>query len=188
MRCPFCKKNNCSQVLDSRPTKNYKAIRRRRKCQNCLQRYTTYERIEEPNSGLLVLKRSGKIQPFDKRKLKKSIANACHKLPIQDEALENLTDDILQNIEQQFKQQISYKNIYQITIKHLKKFHKMAYIRYASAYMEFENLDELLQPLQVFFSTTTEPPPTASTTEPKTQHPPQTQKENPNETKENKNP
>ncbi|MBI4032395.1 transcriptional repressor NrdR [Candidatus Berkelbacteria bacterium] len=139
MVCPTCKKGE-TRVIDSR--EDEQAIRRRRECMACQARFTTFERIEVLN--LLVVKRDGSRQPFSKDKLLEGIKHAAEKRPVQAEAI---VDAIERDLYSEGKAEVSSKKIGQLVLEHLKAADPVAYIRFASVYRSFENLEEFEQEL-----------------------------------------
>ena len=144
MKCPFCGEDT-DKVIDSRSSKNSESIRRRRECQNCHQRFTTYEYIE--NVSINVIKADGKREPFDRKKLLEGIAISCTKLPIPTDSIDEIVDDISHEIEGRGDREISAKDIGEMVMKRLKKLHEVAYVRFASVYRKFQDKTEFLDEL-----------------------------------------
>jgi len=139
MKCPFCG-NDSSQVLESRTVEEGKSVRRRRKCDKCEKRFTTYERAK--SSALWVIKKDGKREPFDKEKVRKGILRAIEKRPVSIDLVDDITDRVEREMLRRQKQEISSKSIGTSIMRKLKKVDKVAWLRFASVYMEFEDLDD----------------------------------------------
>ncbi|MEG3125867.1 transcriptional regulator NrdR [Sphingomonas sp. GB1N7] len=134
MRCPFCGHED-SQVKDSRPTDDGAAIRRRRQCEGCAARFTTFERIQLRD--LYVLKSEDKREPFDRDKLLRSVSIAARKRPIDALRLEKLVSSIQRQLETQGENEIPSKRIGELVMEGLKGMDSVAYIRFASVYKDF---------------------------------------------------
>lgn len=145
MRCPFCKRGE-SRVLDSRSLDNGYTIRRRRECTLCSRRFTTYERGEDV--PLWVIKKDGRRELFNRDKLLTGIMKACEKRPIEEEALSAIVDDIERVLREQPEAEIPSKVIGQMVMDHLLSLDKVAYVRFASVYREFEGVGEILDCLE----------------------------------------
>lgn len=139
MKCPFCGKAN-SSVLESRVIEDGSGVRRRRECLSCKRRFTTYEKVKE--NFLWVVKKDGRREPYDKEKIKRGILRAVEKRPISI----NLVDDIVEQVEREIlrrnEQEVSTRYIGKAVLKRLKKVDKVAWMRFASVYMEFEDLKD----------------------------------------------
>ena len=134
MRCPFCGHDD-SQVKDSRPTEDNSAIRRRRQCEGCGGRFTTFERIQLRE--LVVIKSEGKREPFDREKLERSLSVACRKRPVDNTQIEKLASAIQRQLETLGESEIETKRIGEFVMDGLKALDSVAYIRFASVYKEF---------------------------------------------------
>ena len=134
MRCPFCGHED-SQVKDSRPTDDGSAIRRRRQCEGCAARFTTFERIQLRE--LVVLKSEDKREPFDRDKLMRSVLIACSKRPIDGVRIEKLVSGIQRQLETQGETEVPAKQIGEMVMEGLKALDSVAYIRFASVYKDF---------------------------------------------------
>ncbi|NJR79615.1 transcriptional regulator NrdR [Sphingomonas corticis] len=134
MRCPFCG-HEASQVKDSRPTDDGAAIRRRRQCEGCAARFTTFERIQLRD--LTVAKSEGRREPFDREKLLRSISVAARKRPIDAIALERLVSGIQRQLETSGEPEVAAKRIGEMVMEGLKGLDSVAYIRFASVYRDF---------------------------------------------------
>lgn len=134
MRCPFCGHDD-SQVKDSRPTEDGAAIRRRRQCEGCGARFTTFERIQLRD--LTVLKSEGRREPFEREKLERSVSVACRKRPIDQARIDKLVSGIQRQLETLGETEIESSRIGQYVMDGLKGLDTVAYIRFASVYQEF---------------------------------------------------
>ena len=134
MRCPFCGHED-SQVKDSRPTDDNAAIRRRRQCEACAARFTTFERIQLRE--LTVLKSEGRREPFEREKLDRSVAIACRKRPIEGERIDRLVTGIQRQLETLGETEIASARIGEMVMEGLKGLDSVAYIRFASVYKDF---------------------------------------------------
>ena len=134
MRCPFCGHDD-SQVKDSRPTEDNSAIRRRRQCEGCGGRFTTFERIQLRE--LSVIKTEGKREPFDREKLERSLSVACRKRPVDNTQIEKLASAIQRQLETLGESEIESRRIGEFVMDGLKALDSVAYIRFASVYKDF---------------------------------------------------
>jgi transcriptional repressor NrdR len=134
LRCPFCG-NDDSQVKDSRPTEDNSAIRRRRQCEGCGGRFTTFERIQLRE--LSVVKTDGKREPFEREKLERSLSVACRKRPVDHAQIEKLASAIQRQLETLGESEIESKRIGEFVMDGLKALDSVAYIRFASVYKDF---------------------------------------------------
>ena len=134
MRCPFCGHDD-SQVKDSRPTEDNSAIRRRRQCEACGARFTTFERIQLRE--LTVVKSEGRRQSFEREKLERSVIIACRKRPIDPAKIERLVSGIQRQLETSGESEVSASTIGELVMEGLKKLDGVAYIRFASVYRDF---------------------------------------------------
>ncbi|WP_184016351.1 transcriptional regulator NrdR [Sphingobium boeckii] len=134
MKCPFCSHDD-SQVKDSRPTEDGAAIRRRRQCEGCGARFTTFERIQLRE--LTIVKSEGRREPFEREKLERSIAIACRKRPIEPIRIERLVTAIQRQIETSGESEIQANRVGEMVMDGLKALDSVAYIRFASVYKDF---------------------------------------------------
>jgi transcriptional repressor NrdR len=134
------------KVIDSRLSKDGRAIRRRRECVDCRHRFTTYEEIER--ADLRVTKRDGRSEPLSKQKLLGGIIKACEKRPVSVEDLEKAADDIIMELEAEFRREIPSNVIGAKVMEKLHQFDKVAYVRYASVYRHFQDIGEFLEEIQ----------------------------------------
>ena len=144
MRCPFCGDED-SRVVDSRESESGDAIRRRRECVYCGRRYTTYERVEE--TPLVVVKRSGAEEVFTRAKLLNGLLRACEKRHISLERIERVADEIEGGLRRESVQQVTSAEIGERVLQHLLVLDHVAYIRFASVYRQFDDIDEFQQEL-----------------------------------------
>ncbi len=149
MRCPFCAHLE-SKVVDSRSSKEGDSIRRRRECLKCARRYTTYERIEEV--AQMVIKKDGRREPFDRWKIKSGILKACEKRPVGLEQVEGLIDDVERSLFNSSEHEVSTEAIGQAVMERLKELDEVAYVRFASVYRQFKDLNEFMTELKGLLS------------------------------------
>ena len=140
MKCPECGYED-SKVIDSRPAED--KIRRRRECLSCKCRFTTYEMVE--TIPLMVVKKDNTIEPFDRDKLINRLARATVKRPVQIEDLEKMVEDIVQELKNQFRREVSSDEIGELVLRRLKDIDKVAYIRFASVYRDFNDIDSFVR-------------------------------------------
>jgi transcriptional repressor NrdR len=145
MRCPKCECEE-DKVIDSRSSREGAAIRRRRECLKCGHRYTTYEEIEKPQ--LDVVKRDGRREDFSSEKLLVSLQRACQKRPFTSEQLRQLSDKIFNDLAAKHGREVSYRQLGERVMAELRALDKVAYIRYASIYRQFEEPDEFLSEIK----------------------------------------
>jgi transcriptional repressor NrdR len=134
MRCPFCS-HEASQVKDSRPSEDGSSIRRRRQCEDCGARFTTFERVQLREIG--VVKTTGRRENFDRLKLERSIATACRKRPVPPERIDKLVSSIQRQVETSGESEIESSRIGEMVMHGLKALDPVAYIRFASVYKDF---------------------------------------------------
>ena len=144
MRCPFCG-NSESKVIDSRPAEEGATIRRRRECLACQKRFTTYEIMER--LPLIVVKRDGSRQSFDKMQLMNGMIRACEKRSISLHAVEEIANDIEQELQNALEREVTTITIGEMVMARLKKLDEVAYVRFASVYRQFEDIDSFLEEL-----------------------------------------
>ncbi len=145
MRCPFCNYEE-SKVIDSRPAENGTIVRRRRECIECKRRFTTYEKLE--SVPLVVIKKSGDRQTYDRNKILSGILKACEKRPISADTIENLLDIIEYKILTTYDKEVQSKDIGEIVIEELKKIDEIAYVRFASVYRQFKDINTFMDELK----------------------------------------
>ena len=144
MRCPFCA-NPESKVVDSRPADEGASIRRRRECLACHKRFTTYEMME--SLPLMVVKKDGSRQSFDRNKVLSGLIRACEKRPVSFDTLEGIVNEVEQALQNELKQEISSAEIGELVMDKLKKVDQVAYVRFASVYRQFKDIDTFMKEL-----------------------------------------
>jgi len=149
MKCPFCGFLE-SKVIDSRPAEEGTTIRRRRECLACQKRFTTYEIIE--HLPLVVVKRDGSRQSFDRVKLINGMVRACEKRPVSLPQLEKIADEIEQELQSALEREISTVEVGEMVMKHLKDIDEVAYVRFASVYRSFKDINTFMDELTKLLS------------------------------------
>ena len=149
MNCPFCNHSE-DKVVDSRSAQDGKAIRRRRECLGCQRRFTTYERIEE--TPLKVIKKDNRREDYDRSKVLNGIVRACEKRPVSMEQIEQLVDDIEKEIAQTSEREIAATQIGQLVMQKLQKLDEVAYVRFASVYRQFKDVNEFMNEVKNLLS------------------------------------
>ncbi|MCJ7805789.1 transcriptional regulator NrdR [Patescibacteria group bacterium] len=139
MKCPFCGGSD-TQVLESRVTDDGEGIRRRRECAKCGKRFTTVERVK--GSVLWVVKKEGRREPFDREKIKRGVLRAIEKRPVSLDLVEDLVGDVEREMLRSEKEEIPSRMIGNAVLKRLRKIDKVAWLRFASVYLEFEDLSD----------------------------------------------
>jgi transcriptional repressor NrdR len=145
MRCPKCQARD-DKVIDSRAIKDETVIRRRRECLACEHRFTTYEEIERDD--LRVLKRDGRYETFDRKKLITGIDKACEKRPVSREAIERTVNEMIDELVKTYGDEIPTKAIGDKTMEHLRRLDEVAYVRFASVYRKFRDIKEFVNEVQ----------------------------------------
>ena len=144
MKCPFCGHLE-SKVVDSRPAEEGASIRRRRECLACHKRFTTYETVE--SLPLMVVKKDGNRQTFDKTKLLNGMIRACEKRPVSYDTLEKIADEIEQELQNSLERETSTERIGELVMDRLKDVDEVAYVRFASVYRQFKDLNTFMAEL-----------------------------------------
>ena len=144
MKCPFCD-NPDTRVIDSRPTEEGHAIRRRRGCDKCNKRFTTYEKVEE--TILMVVKKDGKREAFDRSKLLRGIARACEKRPVTMAAMEGMVDEIERTLGSTMEKEVASDMIGELVMEKLKDVDEVSYVRFASVYRQFKDINTFMAEL-----------------------------------------
>ncbi len=152
MRCPFCGSND-TKVTDSRATDSGDAIRRRRECISCSERFTTFERLEE--TPITVIKKGGEREPLDRQKLMAGLLRASVKRHITREQLEKLVSDIEAELRNQFRYEVTSRRLGDLVLERLREMDKVAYIRFASVYRDFQDAEEFTAELEKLQKQTT---------------------------------
>ncbi|MDO4182359.1 MAG: transcriptional regulator NrdR [Coriobacteriia bacterium] len=145
MRCPTCSYEE-SKVVDSRPSDDGSAIRRRRECLKCGERFTTYERLSE--TPIVVIKADGSSEPYDRQKLFRGILMACAKRPVNSESINKLIDNIEKELRTSTRTTIRSQDLGELTLQRLACLDEVAYIRFASVYKDFKSIDEFTSELE----------------------------------------
>lgn len=145
MRCPFCFHSD-SKVLDSRATEEGASIRRRRECTNCHRRFTTYERLDE--IPFMVVKKDGRRELFNRNKILNGLLRACEKRPISLTEIEKVIDEIEKEIRNKMDREIHSAEIGEMVMERLKGLDEVAYVRFASVYRQFKDINSFLSELQ----------------------------------------
>lgn len=145
MNCPFCSHYE-SKVVDSRPTDEGQAIRRRRECIECGKRFTTYEKVEE--IPLIVVKKSGNREPFNRNKILNGIIRSCEKRPVALGDIEKIVDEIEKQLYNSMEKEITTEAVGELVMEHLKKIDQVAYVRFASVYREFKDINIFMDELK----------------------------------------
>ena len=145
MKCPFCGHNE-DKVIDSREATDGAAIRRRRECLKCKRRTTTYERLEE--TPLLVVKRDGRREPFDRKKIIGGVLKACEKRPIPLERIEALVGELEREIAQEFDREVPAEEVGERVMRRLHELDEVAYVRFASVYRSFKDINQFMKELR----------------------------------------
>ncbi|MDC3415734.1 transcriptional regulator NrdR [Aquibacillus salsiterrae] len=145
MRCPNCENKN-TKVLDSRPIEEGRSIRRRRECEECSFRFTTFERIEEV--PLIVVKKEGTREEYSREKLMRGLIKACEKRPVALEQIESVAVDIEKELRNRGTSEINSKEIGEMVMDHLAEIDEVAYVRFASVYRQFKDLNVFLDELK----------------------------------------
>ena len=150
MRCPYCGKPE-DRVVDSRAVDDGHVIRRRRECQSCGRRFTTYERREEV--PMLVIKKDGTRQPFSREKIIKGIKKSCQKRPVSVTKIEEFVDTLEVYFQELGKKEIDSKEVGERVIRNLKDWDEVAYVRFASVYRQFKDINEFMAELEDILKT-----------------------------------
>lgn len=145
MRCPFCGYSD-SRVIDSRPTVEGNSIRRRRECGSCGKRFTTYEKVDE--LPLLVVKKDGRREPFDRQKLLHGLIKACQKRPVSADKLEAVVESIERELRNTMEQEVKGQYIGELVMDSLRGLDEVAYVRFASVYREFRDAESFMEELK----------------------------------------
>ncbi len=146
MKCPVCGFSE-SKVIDSRPNEDNSSIKRRRECLKCQTRFTTFESIEKPQ--IFVEKKDHTRELFDRNKILSGIIRACYKRPVSPEQMEKIADDIEADLQNGFVHEISTREIGDMVMKKLKETDEVAYVRFASVYREFKDVDTFVREIEI---------------------------------------
>ncbi|MBW8383602.1 MAG: transcriptional regulator NrdR [Youngiibacter sp.] len=145
MKCPFCAFSE-SKVIDSRSIEDNSAIRRRRECLSCGKRYTTYEKVED--IPILVIKKDESRENFDKNKIITGLIRACQKRPVSRAQIESIATDIERTVSNRMISEISSSEIGEMVMSHLKEIDEVAYVRFASVYRQFKDINTFLEEIK----------------------------------------
>jgi len=145
MKCPYCAKIN-NKVIDSRSSKDGRVIRRRRECLECSRRFTTYERLEEVLP--MIIKKDGRREPFNRDKIVAGIRKACEKRPISMQKIEEFVDSLELYFQELEKKEIKNSRIGEMIMEKLKDWDEVAYVRFASVYRQFRDINEFMTELE----------------------------------------
>ncbi len=144
MKCPFCAYPE-SKVVDSRPSDEGNSIRRRRECLSCARRFTTYETVEFV--PIIVVKKDGRRQGFDRRKILNGMLRACEKRPVSVDTLEEIVNRIEQDLQSAMEHEIRSEALGEIVLRHLRNLDEVAYVRFASVYRQFQDIGSFMSEL-----------------------------------------
>lgn len=145
MRCPFCD-NEDTKVIDSRPIDDGKAIRRRRECEKCVKRFTTYEKVE--TTIIMIIKKDGSRQAFDRDKLMNGIIKACEKRPVALADIERVVDSIERGLNNMMEKEVKSTFLGELVMEQLKDLDEVAYVRFASVYRSFKDVNTFIKEIE----------------------------------------
>ena len=145
MKCPFCGEDD-TRVIDSRPADENMSIRRRRQCDKCQQRFTTYEKVEA--IPLVVIKKDQTREPYDRTKIEKGVFRSCHKRPISVPQMNHLVDQVEAKVFSKEEREIPSSYIGELVMRYLEELDAVAYVRFASIYREFKDVDTFMEELK----------------------------------------
>ncbi|MFH1459902.1 MAG: transcriptional regulator NrdR [Candidatus Omnitrophota bacterium] len=145
MKCPFCG-NIEDKVVDSRISSEGDSIRRRRECLKCQRRFTTYEYIEK--TALMIIKKDGRREPYDRNKILSGLLRACEKRPVSMEKIEGVVDSIERALQKKYDKEVVSSDIGELLMQHLQDIDEVAYVRFASVYRQFKDINQFLGELK----------------------------------------
>ncbi len=145
MRCPFCDYHD-SKVVDSRPTEEGSSIRRRRECNSCNKRFTTYEKVEQV--PLIIIKKNGTRESYDRGKILNGVIKACEKRPVSLATIEFMVDDIEKELHNSMDKEVSSQQVGELIMDKLKDVDEVAYVRFASVYRQFADINSFKEELE----------------------------------------
>ncbi|MBQ1208336.1 MAG: transcriptional repressor NrdR [Lachnospiraceae bacterium] len=148
MRCPYCNDENL-KVIDSRPMDEENAIRRRRQCENCGKRFTTFEKVE--TIPLMVVKKDNTREPYNRSKIEAGVLSACHKRPVSVEDINRMIDEIEAKLFQMDSKEISTTDIGELVMEKLRALDEVAYVRFSSVYREFTDVQTFMKELEKLY-------------------------------------
>lgn len=149
MRCPFCTHDE-DKVIDSRSSNEGKSVRRRRECIKCKKRFTTYEYIEEV--PLMVIKKDGRREAFDRNKILSGIMKACEKRPVSVEKIEAIVDRVEKELQKNFDKEVKAQVLGELVMNNLHRLDEVAYVRFASVYRQFKDINQFMKELKDILS------------------------------------
>ena len=149
MKCPFCGEEN-TKVIDSRPAEENNSIRRRRQCEVCGKRFTTYEKVE--TIPLIIIKKDDNREPYDRSKIERGIVRSCHKRPVSYDQIVSTVEEIEEEIFNKEEKEISSNEIGEIVMDKIKELDQVAYVRFASVYREFKDVNTFMDELKKFLN------------------------------------
>ena len=149
MKCPFCLHDE-DKVIDSRSSNEGKSVRRRRECSKCKKRFTTYEYVEEV--PLIVIKKDGRREAFDRNKIISGILKACEKRPVSVEKVESLVDRVEKELQKSFDKEVKAQVVGELVMDYLHKLDEVAYVRFASVYRQFKDINHFMKELKDLLS------------------------------------
>jgi transcriptional repressor NrdR len=150
MKCPYCDSDD-TKVIDSRPTEDGHAIRRRRGCEHCGKRFTTYEKVEE--SIIMIIKKDGRREAFDRNKVTNGIIRACEKRPVSMAEIEQITNNIERGLNNLMEKEVQSDFIGELVMDELKKIDEVAYVRFASVYRQFTDANTFIKEIEELLGT-----------------------------------
>ncbi|MDE6917722.1 MAG: transcriptional regulator NrdR [Lachnospiraceae bacterium] len=145
MKCPFCNNEN-TRVIDSRPAEDNSSIRRRRACDVCNKRFTTYEKVEA--IPLIIVKKDDNREAYDRAKIETGVLRACHKRPVSTDRIDELVDEVEADILNRGEKEISSRIVGELVMNKLKNLDAVAYVRFASVYREFKDINTFMDELK----------------------------------------
>ncbi|NLB23104.1 MAG: transcriptional repressor NrdR [Clostridium sp.] len=154
MKCPYCGYLE-SKVIDTRPTEDGTSVRRRRECMECTKRYTTYEKVE--TLPILVIKKDNSREPFDKEKIISGLVRATQKRPVSMQQMQNISDDIERSISNRMMTEIPSDDIGNMVMERLKSVDEVAYVRFASVYRQFKDINTFFEEIKALMEKDMDP-------------------------------
>ena len=145
MRCPYCE-NPDTKVIDSRPTEEGHAIRRRRGCEKCGKRFTTYEKVEE--TIIMIIKKDGRREAFDRNKIMSGIIKACEKRPVPVAEMERVVNEIERGLNNMMEKEVESNFVGELVMEKLKELDEVAYVRFASVYRQFTDVNTFVKEIE----------------------------------------
>ena len=145
MRCPYCE-NQDTKVIDSRPTEEGHAIRRRRGCEKCGKRFTTYEKVEE--TIIMMIKKDGRREAFDRNKVMNGIIKACEKRPVPVAEMERVVNEIERGLNNMMEKEVESTFVGELVMEKLKELDEVAYVRFASVYRQFTDVNTFVKEIE----------------------------------------